>query len=753
MLAYNASCIAGWSYVLLLWSQHVFSAPIPCCHHALFERLSSVYLSSPLLAPALTYVQLAAVLEIVHAATGLVGSPAFVTAMQVMSRVVAIVAIVFSPNAQTHFGAGLMILGWALVEVPRYSFYAVGILKGGDSSKTTPYALFWLRYSLFAVLYPLGISGECFTFWNAIHDKSFLSAVPFGYAIYAAILASYVPGGPFMYMNMVGNRAGAFKKRFAKPPPPETGLVFPLCAAKGNKPAERSTSEAGANILQAAIRAVDTSYSVTSKNWRFGYVRHFKKMVELQCKSEAAALKIAEAGLDYMHSNFQFIAEPNGKSISFKQAMEAKTEGYETGFFQGTGKAANDKLTVPYKGKDLSGDELKAQVAKWVKYGTIEPSAGDAINKCIDNPKWFDLKDKYFVLLGAGSAMGPFNVLMALGANIVAVDVDVTVGPFAKGMWKRLIDTAKKSAGSITFPLKKAQGKCATDDEIYENAGCNLFSAPARVRDWLLDLYPGKDFVVGTYVYLDGARHVQVSLAGDAICKALTEKRKASLAYLCTPTDIHLVPKEAYDASLKEYNRMTFGRLFESFWQIVSNGKFLKKNAKTPFKSDTSGKEFNWVDGLSVAQGPNYALAKRLQHWRAIVARSKGCVVSSNVAPATSTISVVSNVTFAWAYGGMPYFKPYEISHPDLSKAVMLALLVSDIRDPKSVANPKTELDNPNQLFQYGSFNGGAWRCAYTVDSIGEVSVFVHFAKCSAPYAVAVGGVLVAAAAKWFGLF
>ncbi len=49
------------------------------------------------------------------------------------------------------------------------------------------------------------------------------------------------------------------------------------------------------------------------------------------------------------------------------------------------------------------------------------------------------------------------------------------------------------------------------------------------------------------------------------------------------------------------------------------------------------------VDGLSVAQGPNYALAKRLQHWRAVVEYSAGRVVSSNIAPSTATLSVVSN--------------------------------------------------------------------------------------------------------------
>merc|ERR1712071_99348 len=159
------------------------------------------------------------------------------------------------------------------------------------------------------------------------------------------------------------------------------------------------------------------------------------------------------------------------------------------------------------------------------------------------------------------------------------------------------------------------------------------------------------------------------------------------------------------------------------------------------------GGDFYVANGLSVAQGPNYALAKRMQHWRAVIARSKGSIVSSNIAPATSTVSVTQNRTFAWAYEGMPYFKPYEIFAPESSNAIMTALLFFDLNDPSSAGNPRTKLNNPNQLFSYGSFNGGAWRCAYEVDSIGEASVFVYFGRVAKPYVsivVGVGAVVVA---------
>ena len=56
--------------------------------------------------------------------------------------------------------------------------------------------------------------------------------------------------------------------------------------------------------------------------------------------------------------------------------------------------------------------------------------------------------------------------------------------------------------------------------------------------------------------------------------------------------------------------------------------------------------EFAVIDGVVGAQGPNYALSKRLQAWRAMLSRANGQLVSINVAPSTATASVVSNPQF-----------------------------------------------------------------------------------------------------------
>ena len=130
-------------------------------------------------------------------------------------------------------------------------------------------------------------------------------------------------------------------------------------------------------------------------------------------------------------------------------------------------------------------------------------------------------------------------------------------------------------------------------------------------------------------------------------------------AYLCTPTDVHVIPQAAH-AAAKSQN----GSLSPVNFLCKATGNLamtLTSNVK-PAVVAADGSSLYLVDGLVNAQGPNYALAKRMQHWRAVVARQEyRCMVSSNIAPSTATASVVSNRLFAMAYGGMRFFRPMEV--------------------------------------------------------------------------------------------
>jgi hypothetical protein len=338
--------------------------------------------------------------------------------------------------------------------------------------------------------------------------------------------------------------------------------------------------------------------------------------------------------------------------------------------------------------------------------------------------------------------MGPYSILMSLGANVIAVDLD------REGIWQRLVKIATNSPGTLIFPMKVTQGSMSTD-EICKNAGGNLITHVPEILNWLKTVAPGKELTVGCYVYLDGEAHVKVALACDAIMKQLAETRKAGLAFLCTPTDAHVITDEARRAAQSEYGSFGLGNLLLRPVRLVTGKTVLAKNALPPIKSNDN-RDISIVDGLVVQQGPNYALAKRMQHWRAIVQRSSGNFVSSHIAPSTATASVVHNKQFAWAYDGMPFFRPFEIFDQDTSNAVMAAILIYDLRSSKSIAQPTSPLKNPLEMFRETSFHGGVWRAGYKVGTIGEVSVIVHFIKVLRPVLLLLLVALAAIAFKYF---
>jgi hypothetical protein len=369
-----------------------------------------------------------------------------------------------------------------------------------------------------------------------------------------------------------------------------------------------------------------------------------------------------------------------------------------------------------------------------VKTGAIEKDCGVAMTRVVDNPEWCDLSDLYFVLFGASSAMGPLYKLLAHGANVIAIDLD------RQPIWDKLIKAVRNSSGKLIFPVKEAIAKGATDEDIAKVAGCNLTEKTPEIRTWLQDLYPGKQFVCMALAYLDGEMFVKVSMAMDAIIASLVEKRGAAnmgVAYLCTPTDAHLcTASSVVDAKSK------FGR--SPAWQkllamlLGSTAFRMQKNVEKPIVDDDG----NEIDGLQVVdcivpqQGPNYILAKRLQHWRAMVSREQGVLASSNIAPSTATASVLSNPMFALSYNGMPNMKPMEITYQETSNSVMAALLIRDVRDTSAAANPKTKLPNPLCLFGEAAWHGGCWRTGYKFDSLGAPSTasFVASAFMVDPY-------------------
>merc|ERR1712217_20256 len=160
-------------------------------------------------------------------------------------------------------------------------------------------------------------------------------------------------------------------------------------------------------------------------------------------------------------------------------------------------------------------------------------------------------------------------------------------------------------------------------------------------------------------------------------------------------------------------------------WQIplraAGMGKIMKPNDEGRPEPRTRGRPV--VDCTVVQQGPNYVFAKRLQHWRAIVAQADGVIVSANIAPASHTVSVRKQRLLAAAYDGSKLFG-VEIFNPQTSSALMTALLLHDIYFPDA----KPSSDHPFGLFMHGAVHGGMWRQPYLLRSTVEVAAAIQLA-------------------------
>ena len=512
-----------------------------------------------------------------------------------------------------------------------------------------------------------------------------------------------------MIKNMWNMRKRALKGLVAKSKPQRkaSGLSWPKTNAKG-KPEARSSSATNKAIWLAAASAVGMGEDVKkTKNWRFGYAKTIMKTVRRCLQNPADNLKAAQAGLDEAHKLFTFVS--GDEEIPFAEAMDKIKGTFTTVVLEGEGKRGKH-ARLHYKDQSdgvsrrpreddfLTGDKLKEQVDKWVAYGTIEKSCGDAIKAVADNEdEWCDLSDRYFVILGATSAMGPIKTLLHYGANVIAIDVPNSfcrpskITPNPNAPWSgKLFPLVSKSAGRLIVPVEEGFEWDGQDYmALAEKAGSNLLTQTPHIARWLTTdkFFQDKQLTIGNYTYLDGALHVQLSLACDAIMQRVCEQKSDTmLCFLCTPTDDHVITQEAWDAANENYaNAPLWQKILASFGQ-------LKKNVAPKITTDAGGSLYV-VDGLSVAQGPNYALAKRIQHWRAMVSFSKGHWVSSNVAPSSRTASVVSNKLFALAYDGMHSFAPMEVTHQETSNTVMGALLIHDMRNPEGHANPKAPVN------------------------------------------------------------
>ena len=475
-----------------------------------------------------------------------------------------------------------------------------------------------------------------------------------------------------------------------------SGVVFPEVDGR------RSTSALGRAVVADALRGVDPVGATAAEretNWRQGYLDHFRRLVEAGLLRDGqAAVDIAKAGLESLHARMRSVTA--GAEVPLGEVFAARNSAagppLETATVRGTGERAL-VLSIPLHGERLAGDALHRQLDRWVAAGSMEPSAAGAVREVMAHPDWLDLRDQKLVVLGAGAEMGPLRAVLSWGGEVVGVDLP------RPEVWQRVLGVAAISAGTLHLPVA---GSTWSASDLAAHAGGDLVHDLPRLADWLASL--DGPLVLGNYVYADGATNVRVATAVDALSVELLRRRAdVALAFLATPTDVFAVPREAVEFSTRAYRAPSAAmRLVRPALRTVSGGRLLRRNY-------APGSDPGLNDSLVPQQGPNYALAKRLQRWRATVARRDGVTTSLNVAPPTRTRSVVKNRALASAYAGAHRFG-IEVFEPATSNTLMAALLVHDLRTGGGADDVSTGSHTaPWEDEAQGAVHGGLWRTAY----------------------------------------
>lgn len=463
------------------------------------------------------------------------------------------------------------------------------------------------------------------------------------------------------------------------------GVSFP--AGPDGRP---STTKAGRAIVADALRPVDPVGALGAEQetaWRSRYLLHYRRLVEAGISSPEAWVAIADAGLDAVRRTLVVTDDGHEEPLA---SLESATADRVLGTAEVTGRAtARRELELPYRGSLLRGAHLTAQLRDWVGAGVMEPSAADAVAEVAAHPEWLRLDGRTVAVLGAGSEMGPLRPLLSWGATVAALDLP------RPAVWQRVLRTAEEGAGRLLVPVPDAHD----DADLAALAGADLLAEVPEAADWLAGLDGG--LVLGNYLYADGGTHVRVSAAADVLATRLTATRPdTALAYLATPTDAFAVPAEAVAQSTRAYReRSRSAKVLGRPLRWASRGRLLHRAYPPDADPGIS-------DAIVPVQGPNYALAKRIQRWRAASARHAGQRVSFHVAPSTRTRSVVKNRALAAAFAGAHRFG-VEVFEPDTANTLMAALLVHDLStEPVPHAHPW-------QDEAYAAVHGGLWRAPY----------------------------------------
>lgn len=179
---YNLTFASLWTWIFLSTLSSIIlstSSSSSSSTTTIFQTLS----------PRTRWIQTLSLLDILHSLTRLIPAPFFSTFTQIATRVIQVWLIWFTfpeTTAGASFAFPALLLAWSAADAIRYVFLTLHLWG------KAPRGLVWVRYSMFYVLYPVGIGAEWWLMFRAVRPAGEVSWV-LGW-VFWFLLGLYGPG-------------------------------------------------------------------------------------------------------------------------------------------------------------------------------------------------------------------------------------------------------------------------------------------------------------------------------------------------------------------------------------------------------------------------------------------------------------------------------------------------------------------------------------------------------------------------------
>ena len=259
------------------------------------------------------------------------------------------------------------------------------------------------------------------------------------------------------------------------------------------------------------------------------------------------------------------------------------------------------EFELPYRGQRLRGRTLHDQLDAWERAGILEPSAAEARPRGRRPSGVAAAGGSHRRRAGRGRRDGPAAAAAPWGATVAAVDLPTPA------IWERVVGIASSAAGRLLVPVTAGSG----GDDLARDAGADLLAEVPAVADWL----GGPRRAPGPgQLPLRRRRHPRPRLRGGRRARHSRHGRAARhRARLPGHPDRCL--RRCRTTRWRTPTAPTTSARAPPRWSAARCAGCLA--GRLLHRAYPPGADLGIGDCLVPAQGPNYALAKRIQRWRA----------------------------------------------------------------------------------------------------------------------------------------